>query len=148
MKWAWGVLVGALMLSAAGPVQCQGSAAQKSKLIALEDAWNQAQLHRDGSALQGLVSDDYIYTDTDGSLSNKAKFISDIKDPAMQMTLLTNDNMEVFLYPGVAIVIGEYHAKGKYQGKAFDHYGRFTDTWIRTKDEWQCVATHTNLIKK
>lgn len=148
MKWTWEVLMLSLILLAAGPVQGQSSAAQKSKLIALENAWNQAQLHRDGSALQGLVSDNYVYTETDGTVSNKAKFIADTNDPAMQMSLLSNDHMDVYLYPGVAIVTGEYHAKGKYQGKAFDHYGRFTDTWIHTGDQWQCVATHTNLIKK
>lgn len=148
MKYAWMVVGLALILSGADSAQGQKLPAEKSKLIALENAWNQAQLHRDGSALQGLVSDNYVYTDTDGTVSNKAKFIADIKDPAMQMTLLANEDMEVFVYPGVAIVTGEYHAKGKYQGKAFDHYGRFTDTWIRTRDEWQCVATHTNLIKK
>ena len=45
-------------------------------------------------------------------------------------------------------VIGTYHSKGTYKGKAFDHTGRFTDTWIYQDGKWLCVATHTNLINK
>jgi ketosteroid isomerase-like protein len=122
-------------------------AAEKSKLVALENAWNQAQIHRDGKALNTLVSDTFVYTDTDGTIMNKAKFISDIKDPSVKTTLVANDDVEVYIYPGVAVVTGAYHAKGTDRGKAFDHRGRFTDTWIVDKDHWQCVASHTNLVK-
>jgi hypothetical protein len=123
-------------------------AAEKSKLIALENAWNQAQIHRDGKALNELVADAFIYTDWDGTVMHKAKFIADIKDPSTVMTLVANDDVEVYFYPGAAIVAGAYHAKGTSQGKAFDHHGRFTDTWILSGDKWQCVASHTNLVKK
>jgi ketosteroid isomerase-like protein len=123
-------------------------AAEKSKLIALENAWNQAQLHRDAKALQGLVSDDYVYTDTDGTQMNKQQFLADIEDASFKTTLSTNEDVRVFLYDHAAIVIGTYHTKGVYKKKLTDHWGRFTDTWLFQKGRWQCVATHTNLIKK
>ena len=149
MKWR-STVAGILLLAssvAGAHGQRSKSGADKSKLVALENAWNQAQLHRDGPALDTLISDDFVYTDTDGTVLKKAKFIEDIKDPSGQMTFLANDNVEVVLYPGVAIVTGAYHAKGKWQGRAYDHYGRFTDTWIRAGDQWLCVASHTNLTK-
>jgi hypothetical protein len=46
------------------------------------------------------------------------------------------------------LVIGTYHAKGTAAGKAFDHTGHFTDTWILRQGQWQCVASHTNLLGK
>lgn len=149
MKWRYSVAGFLLLASSLAGAQLQASknAADKSKLVALENAWNQAQLHRDGQALDTLISDDFVYTDTDGTVLKKAKFIEDIKDPSGQMTFLANDNVDVFLYPGVAIVTGAYHAKGKWQGRAYDHYGRFTDTWIRAGGQWLCVASHTNLMK-
>jgi len=147
MKW---LSVGLLMLLFCGLAIAQSTDAggDKSKLVALENAWNQAQIHHDGKALNELVSDTFIYTDWDGTVMKKAKFIADAKDPSVQMTLVANEGVEVFFYPGTAIVAGTYHAKGSSQGKAFDHYGRFTDTWILLRDKWQCVASHTNLIKK
>jgi len=122
--------------------------AEKSKIIALENAWNQAQIHRDGEALAQLTADNFVYTDWDGTLLKKAEFIADSKDPSVRTTLVANDDVEVYLYPGVAIVTGAYHAKGTSKGKPFDNYGRFTDTWIYLTGVWQCVASHTNHNRK
>jgi hypothetical protein len=120
----------------------------ESKLLALENAWNLAQLQHDDRALDSLVSDQFVYTDYDGTVQNKARFLADIKDPDYRASLMTNDNMKVYLYPNAAIVTGTYHAKGTYRGKPFDHTGRFTDTWLFVNNTWQCVASHTNLIQK
>lgn len=148
MRWLSGVVLMLLCLGQAF-AQTGDVAADKSKLIALENAWNQAQIHRDGKALNDLVADTFIYTDWDGTVMNKAKFIADIQDPSAQMTLVANDDVVVYFYPGVAIVAGAYHVKGTSRGKGpFEHYGRFTDTWIHSKTMWQCVASHTNLVKK
>ena len=122
--------------------------ADREKLIALENAWNQAQLHRDSKAVEQLLPETFVYTDTDGALMNKAKFLADVRDPNYRASSIVNDNVEVFPYQNTAVVIGIYHAKGTYKGKAFDHRGRFTDTWIYTGGTWQCAASHTTLIAK
>ena len=122
--------------------------ADASKLIALENAWNQAQLHHDAKALNNLVSDGFVYTDYDGTVMNKAEFLADLKDPNYHATLIANDEARVISYTNAAIVVGTYHSKGTYKRQPFDHYGRFTDTWLYQNNKWQCVASHTNLIKK
>jgi len=142
------VLVLAAGLVASAQVAVVDAKAEKSKLIALENAWNQAQIHRDGGALNKLVADTFVYTDWDGTVMNKAKFIADSKDPSVETTLVANENVDVYFYPGVAVVTGAYHTKGTSRGKPFDHYGRFTDTWILSSGNWVCVASHTNLVKK
>lgn len=123
-----------------------GSAADTTRLLALENAWNQAQLNRDSKALEALVPETFVYTDYDGTIMNKPQFLADNKDPSYKPTLVTNSELRVFPYENVAVVIGKYHTKGTYKGKAFDHWGRFTDTWIRQNNTWQCIASHTNLI--
>jgi hypothetical protein len=123
-------------------------AAQASKLIALENAWNQAQLHHDSKALNSLVSDSFVYTDYDGTVMNKAQFLADLKDPDYRASLIANEDARVISYPNLAIVVGTYHTKGTYRRQPFEHYGRFTDTWVYLNNKWQCVASHTNLIKK
>ena len=142
--------VGLLLLLCLGEAFAQkgDASSDRSMLIALENAWNQAQIHRDGKALTSLLADTFIYTDWDGTVMNKAKFIADIQDPSVETTLVANDDVQVFFYPGLAVVAGAYHAKGTNQGKPFDHHGRFTDTWIVSNDKWQCVASHTNLVRK
>jgi len=118
----------------------------KRKLMLVENAWNQAQLTRDGKALADLVADTYVYTDYDGTVMNKAQFLADSQDQSYQLTTVANEDVNVFLYDNSAVVIGAYHTKGVYKGNRFDHHGRFTDTWVFQNSRWQCVATHTNLI--
>jgi hypothetical protein len=126
----------------------QDTAAEKSKLIAFENAWNQALIHRDGGALTRLIADTFVYTDWDGSVMNKARFLASNKDPDLDTTLLANEGVEVYFYPGVAVVTGAYHFKGTNKGKPFEHHGRFTDTWISSRGQWVCVASQAGLIRK
>ena len=138
-----------LLLSATSDGQTDASeGATRSKLIALENAWNQAQLHHDSKALDSLVGEKFVYTDTDGTVLNKAGFLRDIKDPNYRATLMANEGVTVNLYENVAVVFGTYHSRGTYKGVAFDRYGRFTDTWILRKGKWECVASHTTAVKK
>jgi len=137
-----------VLQAAAQSASSNSPSADESKLIALENAWNQAQLHHDAKAVQDLIGDDFVYTDYDGTVMNKGQFLADLRDPAYRATLIANENVKVFPYQNVAIVIGIYHTKGTYKHEPFEHYGRFTDTWIFRNFTWQCVASHTTLIKK
>lgn len=135
-------------LSAGAQTPIADKEAERSKLIAIENVWNQAQIHHDGPALEHMVADTFVYTDTDGTLMNKAQFIADAKDTATTIKSVSNTDVNVYFYPGVAIVIGAYHTVGSTGNRPFDHHGRFTDTWILTSGQWVCVASHTNLMKK
>src|SRR2546429_588048 len=61
------------------------------RLIALENAWNQAQLHHDAKALNDLVSPSFVYTDYDGTVMNKAQFLVDLRDPSYRAPLAQLD---------------------------------------------------------
>jgi hypothetical protein len=108
-----------LFLFFAGSALAQKSdaAADKTMLIALENAWNQAQIHRDGKALTELVTDDFIFTDWDGTVMNKSKYIADAQDTSVQTGLVANDKVEVLFYPGVAVVAGAYSRQGHEPGQ-------------------------------
>jgi len=138
-----------VVLMVAAPIAAQTSRSDaETKILALENAWNQAQIHHDAAALGTLLPETFVYTDYDGTVMTKAQFLADLKDPNYAATLVANENEHVFTYDNAAIVTGTYHTKGKYKGTPFEHWGRFTDTWIRQNGLWQCVASHTNLIKK
>ncbi len=124
------------------------AAGEETKLIALENAWNQAQLHHDSKALDSLVGSSFIYTDYDGTVMNKAEFLADIKDPNYHATIVANENVKVHSYKNAAVVYGTYHTKGTLKGEPFEHFGQFTDTWIYENGLWQCVASHTTLLPK
>jgi len=139
------LLVGSLADAQNAPASAHET---ETLLIALENGWNQAQLHHDSKALEGLIADTFISTDNDGVFMTKAQFMADNKDLSYAPSLMTNSDEQVFLYRDAAVVAGIYHAKGLNKGKPFDHHGRFTDTWVHLNGKWLCVASHTSTLKK
>jgi ketosteroid isomerase-like protein len=121
---------------------------QEAKLLVMEHLWNEAQVSRDARALDAMLGSEFVNTEYDGEVSDKAKFLADIKDPQFKPSTLTIQDLKVSMYADSAVVVGVYHTKGLYQGKPYEHFGRFTDTWVYTEGRWQCVASHTSLLKK
>ena len=121
---------------------------RENHLLVLERLWNEAQVNRDSAALEALISSRFVNTEWDGELTNKQKFLAEIKDPHFKPTLLTIQNVKMNFFGETAVVTGVYHTQGTFQGKPYDHVGRFTDTWVKDLGKWQCVASHTSLLKK
>jgi ketosteroid isomerase-like protein len=121
---------------------------QETKLLVMEHLWNEAQVNRDARALDSMIGSQFVNTEYDGEVSDKSKFLADVKDPQFKPDSVTIQDVKVSMYADSAVVVGIYHTKGIYQGKPYDHFGRFTDTWVFTEGRWQCVASHTSLLKK
>jgi ketosteroid isomerase-like protein len=121
---------------------------RESKLLVLERMWNEAQVHRDSAALDALVSSRFVNTEWDGELSDKQSFLADIKDPLFKPAIAHIQDVKMNFFGDTAVITGIYHTQGTYQGKPYDHIGRFTDTWVMEAGKWQCVASHTSLLKK
>ncbi len=121
---------------------------REGKVLILERLWNEAQVNRDSAALDALVSSRFVNTEWDGEVSDKQKFLSDIKDPRFRPSAANIQDVKMNFFGDTAVVTGVYHTQGTYQGKPYDHVGRFTDTWVLDMGKWQCVASHTSLLKK
>jgi ketosteroid isomerase-like protein len=121
---------------------------REGKLVVLERLWNEAQVNRDAAALEQLISNRFVDTEYDGEVSDKQRFLADIKDPLFKPTLATIQDVKMNFFGDTAVVTGVYHIQGTYRGKPYDHTGRFTDTWVEDAGKWQCVASHSSLLKK
>jgi ketosteroid isomerase-like protein len=143
-----GTIFCCFILAVSTSLAAQQADPRETKLLVLERMWNEAQVNRDAAALEALVSSRFINTEWDGEVSTKQKFLADIKDPLFKPTGLTIQDVKMNFFGDAAIVTGTYHAQGAYQGKSYDHIGRFTDTWIQEDGKWECVASHTSLLKK
>src|ERR1700720_1052249 len=121
---------------------------RENHLLVLERLWNEAQVNRDSSALEALVSSRFVNTEWDGELSDKQKFLADIKDPRFKPAALNIQDVKMNFFGDTAVVTGVYHTQGSFQGKPYDHVGRFTDTWVLELEKGQWVASHTSLLKK
>lgn len=137
-----------LLLLSAFIMAAQQADPRETKLLVLERLWNEAQVNRDSAALDALVSSRFVNTEWDGEISDKQRFLADIKDPRFKPTSANIQEVKMNFFGDTAVVTGIYHTQGTYQGKAYDHVGRFTDTWVLDLGKWQCVASHTSLLKK
>jgi ketosteroid isomerase-like protein len=137
-----------LCLAAAACAQSAPSDPRQSKLLVLEHMWNEAQVNGDSSALAAMVADPFTNTEYDGQVYDREKFLADIRDPLFRPSSMNIQDVKVSFFQNTAIVTGIYHVKGQYSGKPYEHFGRFTDTWINQSGTWMCVASHSSLIKK
>jgi len=146
--------VKALFASAAALVilACTASFAQSSasdeggRVLGLENAWNHAIEVKDTKALDMLLASTFIAVEIDGSISSKSEFLASIKDPEYKPSQAVNEQVNVQVYGDAAIVVGIFRIKGIEKGKPYVHRERFTDTWIKHDQTWQCVASHATLI--
>ena len=120
--------------------------AQKTKILALENAWNRAEQNKDAKALEGLLAGTLVYIDYDGSLMDKAGFMSSVKAPSLHPEQIVNESMTAYMYGDSAVVTGIYREKGVRNGKPYSRRGRFTDTWVNQSGTWVCAASQSTLF--
>lgn len=120
----------------------------ETKIIALENLWNQMQISHDADAMSKLLDSDFVLTDYDGSVMNKTQFLASIRDSANQLTVEVSADMQLHVHGETVVVTGATHEKGTLKGKPYQHQGRFTDTWIKKNGQWLCVASQLSLISK
>jgi len=120
----------------------------ETKIIALENLWNQMQLNHDAEAMGKLLDDDFVFTDYDGTVMSKPQFLESIRDKSYQLSVEASDNMKLHRHGDTVVVIGATHEKGTFKGKPYQHQGRFTDTWMKKNGQWLCIASHLGVISK
>lgn len=132
------------MLLAVAPLVCSQSidvSETKSRILALERAWNQAEASHDMKVLDGLFDRTLVYVDTDGSLMDKSEFLAHTKSASVAQITTESETVQVF--GNTAIVVGVYRALELQNGKVVAHRGRFIDSWVYENSSWVCVAAQS-----
>ena len=131
-----------------GYAQVNSHESDKTRVLSLENAWNEAEKNKDTRALEGLLASSFSYTDSDGGFSNKQQFLDSIKAISYHPEQIVNDSMNAQPYDSAVVVTGTYHEKGVEGGKPYVRRGRFTDVWVQEKGAWLCAASHETLIRR
>ncbi len=126
----------------------RAGAQDSSKVIAMENLWNRAELNNDAPAVRLLLADDFVMTVAEGTLYNKSQIVASVADKSYRPEALRSSNMVVHSYGTTAVVTGAYYEKGVDKGKPWERRGRFTDTWMILEGRWQCIASHFSVKPK
>jgi ketosteroid isomerase-like protein len=85
-----------------------------------------------------ILAEDFLNTNPDGSLVDRAGFLAQIARPAVISDLAARD-VQIRLLGDVAIV----HAGTTYKNPdGTPASGRYTDIWARRQGRWLAVAAH------
>jgi len=121
-------------------------ASVSQELIALEIRWTEEAKKGNADGVAPLLWADYVTTDADSSVHNKAETLARIKTAKWEINEISD--LKVTAFGNAAVVTGTWHGKGTEGGKSVDAHERWTDTWIRMPNgKWQCVASHSSPMK-
>ncbi|MES2056012.1 MAG: nuclear transport factor 2 family protein [Pseudomonadota bacterium] len=129
-----------LALAVATPATTAPAGQRGDTLVAFADAFDKAQLTKDGTALTEMVSDDLVFIDGSGKRLGKRDFIAgwtgagDSYEPIVLV-----DRVVTSLGPDAGIVGAETVLKGISGGTAFASHFRYADTFHRIKGQWRVV---------
>ena len=92
-------------------------------------------MNHEVDAMSKMLHPDFVFTDYEGTVMLKSAFLASIRDPNNKLSLETSDDMKLHRFGDTVVVTDAPHEKGTFKGKAYEHYGRFTDTWIKSNGE-------------
>src|ERR1700730_9249438 len=115
--------------------------ASRSKIVALEKAWNQAYKLRDTKAIGAILDDNIVIINDDGSLQSKAEFLAEVSasKPSDEQQV-SPESLTVHMIGDVGIATGTFRTKETQEGKPHSKRERFVDTWVRKGENWVCVS--------
>ncbi len=123
---------------------------QLRKLVA---EFGEAFVKADVTSLERLLTDDYIHTNTSGTVLNKQQWLAYIQSRKAELETgkltidsYVNEDLKVQLHGNTAIVTGRSVTAGKRDGQPFVTRLRFTHLWVKSGKQWRRAAFHDSTI--
>ena len=125
------------LLCALGLAAADQNAVAVKEVNAAMESLKQAMLHKDGAALEKLLSDDLMYTHSAGQFETKAQFVQSIASGKSIVERLDFSDTVVRIYGNTALVKGGvdlYHSKTNIVHMNILH------VWVKGPGGWKMVA--------
>ena len=142
MRYSFRALVPVLasIVAAAAPLSAARPDPDPRSLIAFADAFDQAQLAKDGAALDAMVDPGLVFIDGSGRRQDKQAFVAGWTAPEDRFDpIVLQDRLVVMLGPDAGVVSAETTLRGTSGGKPFASHFRYSDTFRREDGKWRAV---------
>jgi ketosteroid isomerase-like protein len=126
-----------------GPIQASKA---EQELLQIEREWQDALVKRDVATIERIEADDYMFTDPEGGVQDKATDIAQIKTGQLVFDSFKNDDMKVRVYGDAAVVTARSIVKGKFQDEDISGEYRSTDVFVKQQGRWRCVNGHVTRV--
>ncbi|HMI40132.1 MAG TPA: nuclear transport factor 2 family protein [Sphingomicrobium sp.] len=130
------------------PPPVNAAPSDKASLIAAADAFDKAQLTKDGAVLERMILNDLIYIDGSGKRLGKKAFIDGWTAPGDTFDPITLIDRAVTMLGSDAGIVGaEVNLCGMSGGERFCSRIRYSDTFRRVGGRWRAAYIQVTRIK-
>ena len=146
------ILALAFLIGATTVIAQSQSKNLEQEFMRLQRAEDDAEAKKDVAALDRIFNDDFIFVAANGSVSDKKKFLADVKaseEPASApQEKLTYEDFKVRVYGPAAIVNYVLLVSGKDKdGKDFTSRYRMSVLWVKQKKDWRISNFHATRVR-
>lgn len=109
-------------------------------------AWDLAMVGNDASAIGTFMAEDWVIVGTDGSVSDRARFLALVASGDLQHDVMETHDMRVRVYGKTAVTVARGVSGGHYRGHPFLLDERVSGVFVQQEGAWRCVLTHLSLL--
>jgi ketosteroid isomerase-like protein len=114
----------------------------------LEDVWRIAIMHRDVTALSGLLADDYMAITATGTLQSKDQALANLRVGTVRFTSIEFSDLKVRFYGTTALVTARVEISGTAAQNDISGSYRYTHVWVRDEHgSWKIVSFEASRIR-
>lgn len=102
----------------------------------------------DVGALQGILADDFAYTNASGVVFDKTAYLEFyVTSGEMRWQSQDLDDIRVRVYGNVGVVTCRIHDRASYRGAGFDAWFRSTQVFVQQAGRWRYMAGQTTAME-
>lgn len=136
-------LIAVLPLAAETATSATDFAAQMEKL---DHAMQRAFVTRDEKYLRELLTDDYLLITSSSKIVLKEEVLASVVDSTEVLEVNDSSDIQVRRHGDTAVVTAVLHQRGTSDGKPFDYWVRYTDTWVFEGGRWRYMSAHASRL--
>ena len=125
------LLVAPLLCAQKSPIHHKRKHLEREQIVALEQQWQQAMLANDVSAMDNLLSDDYLGISATGEVFTKVQQLDHMRDRQFVITGLEPSDRKIKLVGDIAIVTSLAQVDGTIDGQTLHGLYRYTRVYQR-----------------
>ena len=119
-----------------------GQSEIEQQLNVVQQAWMNAEIHRDAAALRRILSPRFIFTFGVGAPESREGFIHAVLTARTNMKSQTLTETTTVIDRDTAIIAGLDTVRGLVHGKPYKAVYRYMATYVRRNGRWIALAEH------
>ncbi len=118
----------------------------EQELIRVAIDWDRAMVGNDAEEIGRFMSDDWKIIGPDGSVGDKATFLSLVRSGKLTHDVMETHDAEIRVYGDTAVLTARGVSGGMYAGQPFREVERSSCVFVKHAGRWRCVLTHLSRI--